>query len=80
MQKLLQDGYFGKNLQQIRKSCKLSQNDVIMKLDLLGRNMSRANYAHIEQGRKNIFISDLILLKQIFNVDYNKFFDNLERK
>ena len=77
MQKLLQDIEFGKNLKALRKSRGLSQYDMAAKLQLLGRNMSRAQYALIEQGRRNLFISDLILFKEILNVDYSDFFEGL---
>ena len=77
MQKLLQDIEFGKNLKSLRKSRGLSQYDMAAKLQLLGRNMSRAQYALIEQGRRNLFISDLILFKEILNVDYSDFFGGL---
>ncbi len=77
MQKLLQDVHIGSNIQRLRKICNLSQTDMVTKMQLMGRSMSRANYAHIEQGIKNIFVSDLILLKEIFNVDYEEFFKGL---
>lgn len=77
MQKLLQDVSFGKNLQNLRKARNLSQKDMVVKLELLGRTMTRANYAHIEQGVRNVYISDLILFKKILNVDYEKFFEGL---
>jgi Helix-turn-helix. len=72
MQKLLQDIHIGGNIQRLRKSRNYSQTDMVTKLQLLGRSMSRANYAHIEQGIRNIYISDLILLKKILNVDYEE--------
>ncbi|MHB8125422.1 MAG: helix-turn-helix domain-containing protein [Desulfitobacteriaceae bacterium] len=77
MQKLLQDVHIGGNIQRLRKSRNYSQTDMVTKLQLLGRAMSRANYAHIEQGIRNIYISDLILLKKILNVDYEEFFKDL---
>ena len=77
MQKLINDLNFGKNLQRLRKENHLSQYEMVAKLQLQGRDMSRAQYAHIEQGRRNLFISDLILFKQILNVDYADFFENL---
>lgn len=76
MQKLLQDVNIGKNLQKLRKSRNLSQSEMIVKLQLLGRSMSRANYAHIEQGIRNIYVSDLILFKEILNVEFKEFFEN----
>ena len=77
MQKLLQDVHIGGNIRRLRKSRNYSQTDMVTKLQLLGRAMSRANYAHIEQGIRNIYISDLILLKKILNVDYEEFFKDL---
>ena len=77
MQKLLQDRNIGKNIQNIRIKCGLSQSDVCIQLELRGRGMVRSTYAHIEQGVRNIFVSDLVLLKEIFNVDYNEFFNGL---
>lgn len=68
MQKLLQDKnvYIGKNLKRLRLEKGMSQMDMVTKIQLYGRNMSRANYAHIEQGIRNIYVSDLILIKEIF--------------
>lgn len=77
MQKLLQNVDFGKNLQRLRKSRNLSQYDMAAKMELLGRPMSRAQYAHIEQGIRNIYISDLMLFKEILEVDYADFFEPL---
>lgn len=77
MQKLLQDVPIGKNLQRLRKLRGISQYDMVIKLELLGRTMTRSNYANIEQGRGNIFVSDLMLFKEIFDVSYEEFFKNL---
>lgn len=77
MQKFLQDVHIGDNLQRLRKECGLSQYDMVTKLQLLGRSMSRATYAHIEQGIRNIYVSDLMLFKEIFNVSYDEFFKGL---
>ena len=78
MQKLLQDINFGQNLQRLRKTRNLSQYDMETKMALLGRPMSRAQYAHIEQGIRNVYISDLILFKKILQVEYADFFKGLE--
>lgn len=76
-QKILQDLSFGSNIQKIRLSKKMSQSDVVRKLQLLGRTMSVTHYGHIEQGRKNIYVTDLIFLQRIFKVSYEEFFDGL---
>ena len=78
MQKFLQDVHIGANLQRLRQNRNLSQTDMVTKLQLLGRSMSRANYAHIEQGIRNIYVSDLILFREILDVSYEEFFEGLE--
>ncbi|AOY74727.1 helix-turn-helix domain-containing protein [Clostridium formicaceticum] len=79
MQKLLQEPnvHIGHNLKRLREQRNLSQYDMERELQLKGRNMARATYAHIEQGRRNIFISDLILIKEILGVNYEQFFEGL---
>lgn len=78
MQKLLTKGvHFGRRLKQLRERRGLSQYDVEIQLNLRGRTMSRSHYANIEQGKGNLFIKDLILLKDIFNAEYHEFFDDL---
>lgn len=76
MQKLLQDKnvYIGKNLKRLRLEKGMSQMDMVTKIQLYGRNMSRATYAHIEQGVRNIYVSDLILIKEILAVSYDEIF------
>ena len=77
MQKFLQDVHIGQNLQRLRIERHLSQKDMVSKLALLGRTMSRANYAHIEQGVRNVYISDFILFKESLNVSYEELFRGL---
>ncbi len=77
MQKILQDVSLGDNIQKIRVSLGMSQPDVVRELQLLGRSMSVSHYGHIEQGRKNIFATDLVLLQRVFKVGYEEFFKGL---
>lgn len=74
MTKILTDATFAQNLKKIRKESKLTQEQVIAKLQLLGSPLSRSNYSLIEMGRGNIYVSDLIGLQQIFGVDFADFF------
>ena len=64
----------GNNLKRLRKAAKLTQNDVITKLQLLGFPTSRSVYSQMEGGTYNIRISELAALTQIFQVDYNAIF------
>ncbi len=77
MEKIKQDLNIGKNIQRIRKSRKMSQKDVTIQMNLRGRMISVSGYAHIEQGRQNLYVSDLIMLKEILDVPYEAFFEGL---
>lgn len=78
MKKLLTDNsLFGQNLKKIRTDCKMTQEQVVTKLQLMGSPISRSTYSLIEMGRGNIFISDLIGLQQIFKVDFKEFFKDI---
>ena len=77
MEKIKQDLSIGKNIQKLRKDCHLSQKDVTIQMNLRGRMISVSGYAHIEQGRQNLYVSDLIMLKEILNVPYEAFFEGL---
>ena len=70
MEKLKQDLNIGKNIQNLRKAQQLSQKDVTIQMNLRG-------YAHIEQGRQNLYVSDLIMLKEILDASYEDFFKGL---
>lgn len=78
MAKLLQDLSIGDNLRALRKKRGLTQNDVCAQMAHMGRPMLQSTYAQIESGSRNIFVSDLIVLKRIFHTDYNEFFKDLE--
>ena len=77
MQKIRPDLDLGKNIQAIRKSHKMTQDQVLAKMHLLGLNTSKSSYAKIETNRMNIKVSELVALKQIFNVPFEAFFQNL---
>lgn len=49
-------------------------------MQLQGIEISRSSYSQIECGTYNIRVSELITLADIFNVDFNAFFVNLQNK
>ena len=74
MAKILRDTHIGKNIKRIRLSQGLTQEEVVAGLQLLGSPIHRVSYAQIECGRNNIFVTDLVAMKQFFNVDFSEFF------
>ncbi|MBQ4556670.1 MAG: helix-turn-helix transcriptional regulator [Clostridia bacterium] len=77
MSKLLNNAVFGRNIRKIRDSRGLTQEQTVARMQLLGSPLSRSAYAGIELGKGNIFVSDLVALQKIFNVDFSEFFDGV---
>lgn len=78
MSKLRQDFNIGINIRKLRNKSNYTQEQVIAKLQLLGSTTTRSVYSRYETGELNIKISDLVYLKQIFNCQYDDFFENLD--
>jgi transcriptional regulator with XRE-family HTH domain len=76
VQKIKQDISIGNNIRKLRKESNLTQEQVVAKLQLQGIEISRSSYSQIECGTYNIRVSELIALAELFQVDYNSFFEN----
>ena len=75
--KILNNEIFGHNIQRIRVSKNLTQEETVAKLQTYGSPISRSTYSLIEMGRGNVFVSDLVGLQKAFDVDYNEFFRDI---
>lgn len=73
-QKLKQDRSLGGNIRRLRLEKGWTQEQTAARLQLLGINMSRDFYAHIENGSYNIRVSELAALREIFQCRYDDFF------
>ena len=73
-QKLKQDIQIGETIRSLRMERKLTQDQVVSKLQLMDLDITRSIYSQIEGGTYSIRISVLAGLAQIFQVDYNTFF------
>jgi transcriptional regulator with XRE-family HTH domain len=78
VQKIKQDISIGNNIRNLRKQSHFTQEQVVARLQLKGIEISRSSYSQIECGTYNIRVSELIALTEIFNVDYNTIFENLQ--
>ena len=72
MQKIRPDMDIGNTIQNARRKL-LTQDQVVAKLQLMGVNTSKSNYAKIETNRLNIKVSELLALKIIFDVPFDAF-------
>lgn len=77
-QKIKQDISLGSNIRKLRKQSHLTQEKVVTHLQLQGIEISRSSYSQIECGTYNIRVSELIALAELFQVDFNAFFENLQ--
>lgn len=77
-QKILRCSALGTNIKRIRLEKGYTQEEVVAGMQLLGSPIHRVSYAQIEGGRNNIFVTDLVALKQFFDVDYAEFFRDIE--
>lgn len=77
MTMILQNADLCTNLKRLRKSSGLSQYELVAQMQLLGSSMSRSTYAKIEQGSRNIKVTDVVALQKIYGVEYDEFFDGI---
>ncbi|MBC6165037.1 helix-turn-helix transcriptional regulator [Listeria booriae] len=80
MQKIRPDMDIGKNIQRLRNDSKMTQDQVVAKMNVMGLNISKSTYAKLETNRMNIRVSELVALKIIFNAEFNDFFEDLTLK
>ena len=76
-EKIKQDISIGKNLHRLRKQAGLSQEQVAVKLQVMGLLSAGKSSPRLELGRYSIRVSVLIALKQIYGVSYEEFFQGL---
>ena len=55
----------------------MTQEQVTAKMQLMGINISRSIYSQIEGGTYNIRVSELAAMKEIFNINYESFFEGI---
>ena len=77
MQRLRPDLNIGENIQFLREQSKLTQDQVVAKMQIMGVDISKSSYAKIETNRMNIKISELLALRSIFQVSIEDFFQKL---
>ena len=80
MQNIKQDIQICDTLRTYRIKAKLTQEQVVTKLQLNGMDISRSSYSQIECGTYNIRISELIALTEIFEIDFNTIFEKAKER
>lgn len=68
----------GPNIRNLRKYWKLTQEQVVAKMQLLGIEISRSTYSQIECGIYNIKVEEILALCEVFHCDVNAFFKDIQ--
>ncbi len=68
----------GKNIERLRKEHRLRNIDVVTRLQLAGVEVGTSTLSKIERGYSNPTVSMLIALTEIFQCDFNAFFQELQ--
>ena len=82
-QKIKQDKIqIGKNIRRIRKQNKLKQTDMVVRLQLMGMDMTREALVKIERGIQHIYASQLKAIKEVLGTTYDELLseDSCEEK
>ncbi|MBQ7688761.1 MAG: helix-turn-helix transcriptional regulator [Clostridia bacterium] len=64
----------GQNIRKIREEKKLTQDYVAAQLQLMGCDITRSALAKIEVGQRHLYPDEIILLRRIFQTDYDDIF------
>lgn len=64
----------GDNIRRLREKNNFTQDYVATKLQLNGCDITRSAVAKIEVGQRHLYPDEIILLKQILNVEYEDIF------
>ena len=67
----------GHNIRKYRLINHLTQEQTVARLQLLGIEISRGTYSHIECGIDNIKVEELLGLAEIFHVTVADFFEGI---
>lgn len=79
MTKLILNLALGTKFKLYRQQNGYTQMDVVRKMNLYGSDISESTYSKIEQGVRNIYVSDFIILKLVLGFTYDDLFSGYEQ-
>ncbi len=65
----------GKNIKILREKSGLTQDMLAAKLQTNGCDITRSALAKIEVGQRHLYPDEIILIKEILNVDFDTIFN-----
>jgi len=64
----------GKNIRIARENAKMTQDVLAAKLQLKGCDITRSAIAKIEVGQRHLYPDEILLIKEILNIDFDTIF------
>ena len=62
----------GQNIRKLREQTKMTQEVLSARLQVNGCDVTRSALAKIEVGQRHLYVDELILIKEILQVSYEK--------
>lgn len=60
----------GQNIRALREKARITQEQLAVKLQLCGCDITRSAIAKIEVGQRHLYPDEIILIRDILNVDF----------
>lgn len=67
----------GRRIKSLRIKTGLTQDQLSAKMQILECDVTRSALAKIEVGQRHIYIDEINVLKQIFEISYDELLENL---
>lgn len=65
----------GQNIRSLREKAGITQEQLSIKLQVMGCDITRSAVAKIEVGQRHLYPDEIVLIKQILDVEYDEIFD-----
>ncbi len=65
----------GQRIRKTRESRGMTQEQLALKLQICGCDITRSAVAKIEVGQRHIYLDEIRLIKEILNIDYSSLLD-----
>ncbi|MBQ7897124.1 MAG: helix-turn-helix transcriptional regulator [Clostridia bacterium] len=65
----------GQNVRKLREKAGLTQEELSVKLQVEGLDVTRSALAKIEVGQRHLYSDEIVLIKEILKVSYDEIFD-----
>ncbi len=64
----------GQNIRKARENRKMTQENLATRLQLLGCDITRSAVAKMEVGQRHIYPDEILLIKEILDIDFDEIF------